>query len=199
LSITLTDLGFGGMAKWITFFSQTGSEIVEISKILNRVPDVIVTNTRPESLRKINPKVQELAQQGATLCQVPNKPFLSDYLEILQTHIQHPEDYIISLHGWLRIMPVEVIKQYPIMYNGHPGLITKYPELKGKDPQEKAWGLSLPSSGCVIHKVTAGVDEGPIVRSKEIALNGLTLDQIYGELHETSIKLWVDFLKRHWL
>ena len=32
------------MAKWIAFFSQTGSEIVNISKAIGRVPDLIVTN-----------------------------------------------------------------------------------------------------------------------------------------------------------
>ena len=37
---------------WITFFSQTGSEIVEISKSLNRWPDVIITNERPARLRE---------------------------------------------------------------------------------------------------------------------------------------------------
>ena len=38
---------------WIAFFSQTGSEIVNISQALGREPDLIVTNKRTENLRAI--------------------------------------------------------------------------------------------------------------------------------------------------
>lgn len=107
--------------------------------------------------------------------------------------------YVITLHGWLRIIPEEIIKEYPTMFNGHPGLITKYPELKGKDPQMKAWNLNLNTSGCVIHQVTAGVDEGPIMRQVEIPIRNLTLDELFSELHSKSVELWCKFLKRHWL
>ena len=69
---------------------------------------------------------------------------------------------IVTLHGWLRIVPPYVCERSKI-YNGHPGLITKYPELKGKDPQEKAFKLKHKTIGCVLHKVSAGVDEGKIV------------------------------------
>jgi folate-dependent phosphoribosylglycinamide formyltransferase PurN len=85
------------------------------------------------------------------------------------------------------------------MYNGHPGLNTRYPELKGKDPQKKAWDLNLDTSGCVIHQVTAGVDEGPIARVKEIPIRNLSLEELYTDLHELSVDLWCKFLRRHWL
>ena len=44
---------------WIAFFSQTGSEIVDIAKSLKKWPDVIVTNERPAHLRTINPEILE--------------------------------------------------------------------------------------------------------------------------------------------
>ena len=43
---------------------------------------------------------------------------------------------LITLHGYLRIIPENICKQCKHIYNGHPGLINMYPELKGKDPQE---------------------------------------------------------------
>jgi len=92
-----------------------------------------------------------------------------------------------------------VIEEYSTIYNGHPGLITKYPELKGKDPQMKAWNLDLSSSGCVIHQVTAGVDDGPVVRSQQISIRNLTMDEMFQKLHNISVDMWVNFLKRHWL
>lgn len=183
------------MAKWVAFFSQTGSEIVEISKQLGRWPDVVVTNNRPAGKRVIN---KELLENVRDINIIPNKPDLIDYLLILRQSIQKKEDYVITLHGWLRIIPESITEEWSVMYNGHPGLITKYPELKGKDPQMKAWNLRLETSGCVIHKVTAGVDEGPVSRSQEIPIRNLTLDQLFDNLHKLSISMWVSFLRRHW-
>ena len=181
------------MGKWIAFFSQTGNEIAEVSNHLGRWPDVIVTNERPARLRKINQEV--LSKNIITL---PNQPTVEDYRSVLAEAIG-TDAYVITLHGWLRVIPTEVIEEYSTIYNGHPGLITKYPELKGKDPQMKAWNLDLSSSGCVIHQVTAGVDDGPVVRSQQISIRNLTMDEMFQKLHNISVDMWVNFLKRHWL
>ena len=181
------------MAKWVTFFSQTGNEIAEVSKKIGRWPDLIITNERPSHLRTINRDVL-----SHNIIMLPNKPTVEDYRRVLSEEL-YGKDYVISLHGWLRIMPTEIIKEYPVMYNGHPGLINKYPELKGKDPQKKAWDLNLPTSGCVIHRVTEEVDGGSIMRSDEISIRNLDMDKMFEKLHDLSIQQWVNFLRRHWL
>ena len=89
---------------------------------------------------------------------------------------------------------IELHNRFEI-YNGHPGLITQYPELKGKDPQQKAFDLGLESSGCVIHRVTEGVDEGEILRSRKVSIKGLEIGELFHILHSISVSLWVDFLK----
>ena len=81
------------------------------------------------------------------------------------------------------------------IYNLHPGLITKYPFLKGFNPQEKAFNLKLPTSGSVIHKVTSELDGGEILKSIEVDIKNLTLEEVYSELHKASSQLWVDFLQ----
>lgn len=169
---------------WVAFFSQTGSEIVEVSNLLNRWPDLIVTNQRPDHLRTIHP-----ALEGRVVF-VENKP-TDEELSMIIGQYGNP---LVTLHGWLRIMPAYICNRFEI-YNGHPGLITKYPELKGKDPQEKAFNLGLETSGCVIHKVTEGVDEGQILSSIEVSIRGLELPELFTILHRRSISLWVDFLK----
>ena len=170
---------------WVAFFSQTGSEIVEVSNLLNRWPDIIVTNERPEHLRTIHPALEK-----RNLVFVENKP-TEEELSMILGQCGNP---LVTLHGWLRIMPAYICNRFEI-YNGHPGLITKYPELKGKDPQEKAFNLGLETSGCVIHKVTEGVDEGQILSSREVSIRGLELPELFTILHRMSISLWVDFLK----
>ena len=44
---------------WKTFFSQSGSEIYEISKNIGRFPDAIITNKNIEDMDKINPDLLE--------------------------------------------------------------------------------------------------------------------------------------------
>ena len=171
--------------KHYAFFSQTGSEIATIARRLGRWPDKIITNERPDRLRTISPKLA-----GIDIIYLSNKPTVEEYLEVLGT-----EPCKVTLHGWLRIMPPEVIAIHPNMFNGHPGLITEHPVLKGKDPQEKAYNLGLTVSGCVIHQVTVGVDEGPILEERMVEIKNLSLDEVYSELHKTSIDLWVEFLK----
>ena len=182
------------MAKWIAFFSQTGNEIAEVSKQVGRWPDLIITNERPPHLRSINRDV--LSHNIITL---PNKPSVEDYRRVLSEEL-YGKDYVISLHGWLRIMPTEIIKEYPVMYNGHPGLINKYPELKGKDPQQKALDLKLPSTGTIIHKVTKEVDSGEIILYNTLKIMEQdTIVTLSNALRSLSISLWIEFLKERFV
>ena len=48
---------------WTAFFSQTGSEIVNICESLNVWPDLIVTN-REDGYEKISPKLQKRLNEG---------------------------------------------------------------------------------------------------------------------------------------
>ncbi len=170
--------------KWITFFSQTGAEIADLSESIGRWPDLIITNSRPDHLRTIDPRIVEY---GYT--EVPNKPTADDLDAILQ------DNAIITLHGWLRILPPVICDKY-LIYNGHPGLITKYPELKGKDPQVKAHKLGHEVAGAVIHKVTAGVDEGRIITEEYFNATQLDLDELFRILRDRSLYMWSNLLKQ---
>lgn len=171
---------------WIAFFSQTGSEIVDIAKSLKRWPDVIVTNERPAHLRTINPEILE----QDLLVTTSNKPSAEELLEILAYY----NDPIITLHGWLRIMPANICESFNI-FNGHPGLITEYPELKGKDPQIRAFEGKYPIMGCVLHRVTAGVDEGRIIAEERFNAFNITEEDMWKVTRDRSLYLWCQFLK----
>ena len=171
---------------WIVFFSQTGGEIADLAERLGKWPTRIITNKRPADLRTIDPRIVEHGY-----IEVSNKPTEKELLDILQ----YFQDPVITLHGWLRIMPEDICKTYEI-YNGHPGLITKYPELKGKDPQVRAWEGKYDTIGAVLHKVTAGVDEGPIESWTEKPVNKLSLDETFLILRDISLHMWTNFLKK---
>lgn len=179
------------MAKqWIAFFSQTGSEIVNISKTLGIKPNLICTNNTEEYKgTPYHPGIRELK---STICIGTHKK-LMEYLSM--TNVYNPKDTLITLHGYLRILPPEICNKFEI-YNGHPALITHYPELKGKDPQERTWEGNYHTIGSVVHRVTEGVDEGEVVKSVAYANRCNTKDELYLKLKESSLEAWLWFLKR---
>lgn len=165
---------------WIPFFSQTGSEIAEIIEITNIEPLIIITNKKT---REYDERLKKF-----------NILHFNSFNELLKLK-KILNNNIITLHGFLKIIPQELITNN--MYNGHPGFISKYPELKGFNPQEKAYNLKLETSGCVIHKVTQIVDSGTIIDEKEIDIKNLELDEIYKRLKKVSLELWIKFLNKN--
>lgn len=180
------------MKKWIAFFSQTGSEIADLSEALGRWPDLIITNKRPAELRTIDSRILEKGYLT-----LKNKPTITEYNLALSEH--EPKDCVITLHGWLRVMPPELCEKFK-MFNGHPGLITDYPELKGKDPQVRTWeGIKegkYVTAGCVIHRVTAGVDEGKVLSFERFSTWDVSnLNDLFDVLKDRSLYLWINLLK----
>ena len=171
--------------RWIALFSQTGSEIVDISKKIGRWPDVIITNSH--NYNKIN---HNIVTRGF----IKIDPVQARTLNILHNYAQYGD--LITLNGWLRIVPPEICKMYTIV-NGHPGLITRYPELKGYDPQKRFWTKrdKYEYYGSIVHEVTAEVDEGKVLSFSEKKVDG-TEEEPFEILKNTSLDAWLDFFKQ---
>jgi folate-dependent phosphoribosylglycinamide formyltransferase PurN len=173
-------------------FSQSGQEVCNIINKIGHLPDLIITNSKNVCndlkwlIRQNNINKADLEVIYIDNSKKITSDFYRKYFKC---------DDIITLHGWLKIIPADICDDFMI-YNGHPGLITDFPELKGKDPQEKAFNLKLPYSGCVIHKVTAEVDGGEVIKEARYDFyDGITLSDVYNSLHRLSGQLWVNFLK----
>jgi len=176
------------MRPWVTLFSQTGTEIFNLSERLNRYPDVIITNK--QDLTRANPALLACIPMNTKFIQLPVKPTTEEYLE----HI--PDNAFVTLHGWLRIIPPAVCEQYEI-YNLHPANLVHNPNLKGKDPQKMAHEQRLVFSGNTIHRCTAELDAGEIIDHSYTSIEGLVLDEVVRTLHEDATDLWYRFLKKH--
>lgn len=169
--------------RWVAMFSHTGTDIVNVSRHLNINPDVVVTNNTPGDTR-IN---KCITKQNITYTK--NRPSEVDYASLFE------DADVVTLHGWMRIIPAKICESYEI-YNLHPGLITKYPELKGADPQSRVYNRikTYKHVGCVIHRVTNELDGGAVMMERQ------TINDYYGEkqltqaLHEMASNMWVDFL-----
>ena len=165
------------MSRWFALYSQTGSELLSICEELRIHPDAIITN---------NPITRNVFLNAQYATHEEIMEWLKETLE--------PDD-IVTLHGYLRIIPEEVIETGARIYNGHPGLITMYPELKGKDPQKKVEQnrAKYKHVGSVIHEVTGEVDAGRVVR---VSMRRLyPHDRVTEVLRGMSLELWVNFLK----
>lgn len=177
--------------KWLALFSQSGSEICDIAGAIGRYPDCVITDNVEQ-----NPPFNENIFNCKSFV-IGKYRGLSqeDKLDYYRRYLDRYD--IITLHGWLNIVPAEICKEYKI-YNGHPGLINYYPELKGKDPQKRAWeniGAYL-YVGSVIHKVTPEVDGGEVIyHAKEFSSQCNCISTTFASLKRTSLKTWLDFFE----
>ena len=173
---------------WVTFFSQSGKEIMDLSEMIRRIPDRIITNKRPEHLRKIDERIPR-----DRLFYTANKPALEEYYRLIFDY----SNPLVTLHGWLRIIPEEISSVYRV-YNGHPGLVDLYGEkLKGFNAQERVVGKKeeYPLIGSIIHRVTPELDSGEILESVRVENTTETIDQAYEILRKTSLRSWFNFMK----
>lgn len=177
--------------KWFAFFSQTGSEIVNISEQLGRKPELIVTNNTSETKYKFHPKLRTLK----TTIMSGDHDILMNYFE--KQTLYPVSEVLITLHGYLRIIPPKVCNLYE-MYNGHPGAISLYPELKGKDPQIRVWQNrnEYDIIGSVVHRVVPEVDDGTIEIEDYIQNTATSEEEVFELLKITSLDSWVQFLQR---
>ncbi len=171
---------------WIVFFSQTGSEIGKLVTMRNIIPDCIITNR--ENMEGVDKHLLDIIKNGCKLIHIPKKPAVDDYRKVLKQY----KKPLITLHGFLRIIPPEICRKYEI-YNLHPGLITEYPELKGKDPQKRTIEGDYRIAGCVIHKVIPEVDCGEIIDSYKIDITGFNFARLDADLRAAALILWNRF------
>ena len=86
------------------------------------------------------------------------------YIEILNTHNVD----IVVLAGFMRIVKPGLLAAFPRkIINIHPSLLPKFPGLA-------AWEQALTSgdthTGCTVHYVDKGVDTGPTILQKKVAI-----------------------------
>ena len=160
---------------WVALYSQSGSELEEIMNRVGEQPTLILTD-------RVNEDRSEVMK------------FWSSPLnhKIISGILANTRNSLITLHGYLRILPPEALHPSNIILNGHPGDIINFPELKGFNPQKKAIELGLPYTGTVIHHVTSEVDNGPIIAYNRLDLEGFnyTEEEVCERLKKKSVKAW---------
>ena len=171
------------MKKWVALFSHTGSEIAKLAETFGVWPtDIFTDNNNVDEWNKNIPE---------ELVTISNPDAIHNGLRFTK------ERTLVTLHGYMKIIPTDVCELHDI-YNGHPGAINLYPDLKGKDPQERSWENrdKYEYIGSVIHKVTPGIDEGEIVGYVYTDNDCQSKEEMYNVLRDCSYESWLDFLRR---
>ena len=109
--------------------------------------------------------------------------FVYALLEALSNH----KIDLICLAGFMRVLSPHFLDRAPApIINIHPSLLPKYP---GLNTHERALAAGDTQSGCSVHYVTAGVDEGPVILQRFVPiLDGDTPETLAARiLHEEHI------------
>lgn len=182
--------------KWCGLFSHTGKELEKLAGMDHdwdlRLETAITNNMAYSG---------KLYSQGV-------KFYQADSIRTVNHLLTQPgivaDNSLVTLNGYMGILPAEVLQNLRArgcrVYNIHPAPIQMYPELKGKDPQERMYeGIQKREYafiGVVIHEVDEGVDTGKIVHwILELADHGMTKDELYERLHELGTRAWESFFR----
>ena len=113
------------------------------------------------------PALTRVQAQGLTGVFHDPKPFKGAensreaYDEALVKILKDHRVELVILAGYMRIVTATLIKAYEWkIMNIHPSLLPSFPGLSAQK-QALEWGVKM--SGCTVHFVTEGVDEGPII------------------------------------
>lgn len=87
-------------------------------------------------------------------------------------------DWIVTA-GFMRILAPSFVDAFPErIINSHPALLPAFP---GAHAVQAALDAGVPVTGCTVHFVDQGVDTGPVIAQREVAI---LPDDDPGTLHE---------------
>ena len=115
----------------------------------------------------------------------PRRAYDEKILQVLKDHgVQ-----LVLLAGYMKIVTTVLIEAYQWrMMNIHPSLLPSFP---GLHAQQQALDAGVKVSGCTVHFVTEGVDEGPIIVQSTVSVNeNDSLDTLSARILEQEHQLY---------
>ena len=92
----------------------------------------------------------------------------SEIINILQEYDVNPENGLVCLAGYMRLLSPEFVRKYKMhIMNVHPSLLPSFP---GLNSQKKALDYGVKVTGCTVHFVDEGLDSGPVIAQKHVTV-----------------------------
>jgi phosphoribosylglycinamide formyltransferase-1 len=147
--------------------SGRGSNMENILRSIkkNKIPinPVVVISNKPDAkglgiAQKLGVKTEIIESNDL---KGGNWEYDSKLVSVLEKHKVTPQNGLICLAGFMRIMSPEFIKHYKgRILNIHPAILPSFP---GLHSQKQAIEYGVKYAGCTVHFVDEGVDTGPII------------------------------------
>jgi phosphoribosylglycinamide formyltransferase-1/phosphoribosylamine--glycine ligase/phosphoribosylglycinamide formyltransferase/phosphoribosylformylglycinamidine cyclo-ligase len=126
----------------------------------------LVLSNNPDALG-----LQTAAAAGIEALAIDHRPFGKDraaHERLVDAALRERGIELIALAGYMRILTPYLVGAWSgRMLNIHPSLLPKYP---GLHTHARALEAGDAEAGCTVHRVTEGVDEGPILGQARVPI-----------------------------
>jgi phosphoribosylglycinamide formyltransferase 1 len=118
----------------------------------------------------------------------------AEFEQAILAELRKREIEFIALAGYMRLIGPTLLDAYEgKIVNIHPSLLPSFP---GKDAIGQAYRAGVKVTGVTIHYVDEGMDTGPIIAQRAIAIHeGESLAQLEARIHKVEHELYPAVLK----
>ena len=180
--------------------SGRGSNMENILKAVkkNKIPikpTVVISNKSDAKglaiAQKLGVKTEIMESNGL---KGGNWEYDSKLVSILEKYNVTPQNGLICLAGFMRIMSPEFIRHYKgRILNIHPAILPSFP---GLHSQRQALEYGVKYSGCTVHFVDEGVDTGPVILQSVVKIKeGDTEESISKKILKQEHKIYPKAVK----
>jgi phosphoribosylglycinamide formyltransferase-1 len=188
------------MLNLVILISGRGSNMENILRSVkkNKIPinPVLVISNKPDAkgldiAKKLGVKTEVVPSEGF---KGGNWEYDSRLVSILEKYKITPQNGLICLAGFMRIMSPEFIRYYKDkILNIHPAIL---PSFSGLHSQKQALEYGVKYSGCTVHFVDEGVDTGPIILQSIVKVkDGDTEEKLAKRILKQEHKIYPEAVK----
>jgi phosphoribosylglycinamide formyltransferase-1 len=111
--------------------------------------------------------------------------------EVLLGNIQYHNPDLVVLAGFMKVLPADFVASLsPNIINMHPSLLPAFP---GAHAVRDALSAGASATGATVHIVDSGVDTGPVLAQREIAIPaGITESELHEQIKAIERSLIVE-------
>lgn len=111
--------------------------------------------------------------------------------EVLLRNVQYHNPDLVVLAGFMKVLPAGFVSALsPNLINMHPSLLPAFP---GAHAVRDAVNAGASVTGATVHIVDAGVDTGPVLAQREVAVaNGISESDLHEQIKNVERSLIVE-------
>ena len=176
--------------------SGRGSNFVSLAEAITRgeIPAriVLVLSNEPDAAG-----LEKARAMGIEAIAIPHRQFArrSEHDMAVIAELERVRAEWVCLAGYMRLLSAGFVQRFRRrMLNIHPSLLPSFP---GLDVQQKAIDHGVKVSGCTVHLVDEGLDSGPIVVQRAVAVHDDdTADSLASRILEQEHQAYPEALQR---